>query len=450
MKYTDRVKTQLNLLKSKYAGMLPSEIGLDGKVYNGEREKRFKRVYRNIDAPGGSTYYWDQPLFSVAYMLGGEYAAFADNAFQEFLSKCLAENGMFLWGNHYYYHEEKHCVVKFIGEEDPVRCERSENGNMHELRPLMPNLDIFWKNDRKVTERYLRNLLHMHMVSTETGEFNRHADEKTGYAFLESGGILAEIACWLYKKTGDEALLDLAQKITTFSYGFRNEKTGLIENCPTMKRWDKYYATTETAHWAVSLLHCFSLTGQENFYHIAESAVSSYIKYGYDKESRKIYGCIRVTDGKPYEEKERETIYIPDKYSSPWQSYFPTHDYLFSLAEACILLWKYNKKPVFLFIAKEIAAQVRNEYRQKTFADNYGRAIQLMCDLYQAVEEESYLVFAKEIADFALKVLSGGVILKGHPDKVSCAAVDGVGILMEGLLILDNLLDGSRKGSEEI
>jgi hypothetical protein len=69
-----------------------------------------QRVYRSIGAPRGSTLYWDQPMIASAHALSEltgdpQYAQAADRYVDDFLSRCVAQNGMFRWGNHQYYPE---------------------------------------------------------------------------------------------------------------------------------------------------------------------------------------------------------------------------------------------------------------------------------------------------------------------------------------------------------
>ncbi len=107
-----------------------------GRYPDGEHVPR--RVYRLIGAPRGSTLYWDQPMVASAYALSQatgdpEYARAADNYVEAFLSCCVAENGMFQWGNHIYYDVREQRVASF-------------NGGHHELRPILPAWDVFWRH----------------------------------------------------------------------------------------------------------------------------------------------------------------------------------------------------------------------------------------------------------------------------------------------------------------
>ena len=93
-----------------------------------------QRVYRLIGAPRGSTFYWDQPMVVAANLLteltgNPEYVQSADLYVEAFLSQCVAENGMFRWGNHAYYDVFSHripCVRVRHGLGDVFRPGPSE------------------------------------------------------------------------------------------------------------------------------------------------------------------------------------------------------------------------------------------------------------------------------------------------------------------------------------
>ena len=142
-----------------------------------------KRVYRLIGAPRGSTLYWDQPLVVAAYGLTDltgkpQYAQSADRYIEAFLARCVAGNGMFQWGNHRYYDVFDNRIVAFSGGD-------------HELRPITPAWDLFWRHDPDRISAYIRTMARRHVYDPMSGGFNRHDDGKKGHAFLEAGGILA-------------------------------------------------------------------------------------------------------------------------------------------------------------------------------------------------------------------------------------------------------------------
>ena len=138
------------------------------------------RVYRLIGAPNGSTLYWDQPLvvaaFEVSRLTGdGRYAKGAEAYTKAFL-ECCVKDDMFEWGNHKYYDVMKDEVIGF-------------SGSYHELRPITPAWELFWRYGRGRCERYIRKMCELHVFDKETGGFNRHDNQKREHAFIEAGGI---------------------------------------------------------------------------------------------------------------------------------------------------------------------------------------------------------------------------------------------------------------------
>ena len=153
------------------------------------------RIYldRFIDAPYGSALYWDLPSLVVMYNLAKragrkEFIVYADNYLRSFLEKCVAKNGVFLWGNYYYYDAFIDKTVRFGNKPVPIDID-SETGDLHEMRPIAPAWDVFWKINPEATEKQIRQSAKNHLANSITGQFNRHADGKGRHAFLEAGGI---------------------------------------------------------------------------------------------------------------------------------------------------------------------------------------------------------------------------------------------------------------------
>ena len=108
--------------------------------------------------------------------------------------------------------------MKFKSSETPKPVDFStEMGDLYEARPFAPVWDILWEIDPVLTEKHLRQTIKGHIVDIETGEFNRHADGERGYAFIEYGGLLCYSLAWLYKKTWDTSLLEMADMIVNYT-----------------------------------------------------------------------------------------------------------------------------------------------------------------------------------------------------------------------------------------
>ena len=404
-----------------------------------------KRVYRNIDAPKGCSLYWDQPSIVAARNLSkltgdARYAQASDAYVEAFLDRCVAGNGMFLWGNHYYYDAYRDLILWFKGEEAPQPVDMSaEDGRLHEIRPFSPAWETFWRISPEATERAIRQLGQQHLFDPAVGGFNRHADGRRSHAFLEAGGVLAETLAWLSAKGGDRALAEMALRMARFSWGHRGPETNLVENSPVFDRWDKYVCTTEVGLWAGSLLRAADLTGVAEFEAIARQAVAAYLERGYDAEAGRYFGRLRVADGTP-ERGARVTPYQPDVHADLWNALFPTHDYPMSLAESCLSLYQRTTGDLFLEGVRRWIRIIEEEIPARggrgAYAEHYGRCIHFLCGAARALDGESIWDLARIVADEAISVLYQEGMFRGHPGEDRYDAVDGVGFLMLGLLYL--------------
>ncbi len=403
-----------------------------------------KRVYRNIDAPGGCSLYWDQPSVVAAHRLAREcgddgLARAADAYVAAFLRRCVGTTGLFLWGNHYFYDARRGCVVWFADEEDPQPVDaRLCDGSWHEVRPLMPAWETFWRVSPAATEACIRAMCRWHLVD-DSGDFNRHADKRSSHAFLEAGGILAESFCWLGRQVADSSLVEQALSIARFSFRHRHPETGLLPVSPMLERWDKHCCTSEVGHWALSMLHCADYTDRSEFAQMAEAAVRAYLRYAYDGGAGKYLGRVRITDGAALREP-LATPYAPGEFSDLWQPLFPTHDYPAHLAGACLALWRRTGDPFYrqavLSWPPLVAASTPRRTRRIGYAEHYGRWIGFLAEAGRTLGNEKLLQQARDLADEAIGQLWAGRLFRGHSGEDRYDAVDGVGILALGLMDL--------------
>ncbi len=411
-----------------------------------------QRAYldRFVDAPKGSTLYWDMPSVTAAFALtetsGTEwYRQKAEDYVRAFLDRCIAENGIFLWGNHYYYDAYRDSTMKFGSQPVPVDFS-SEVGNLHEIRPIMPAWDIFWKIDPEATEKEIRLSTLAHMVDTLSGEFNRHADGLHQHAFLEAGASLVYGLAWLYAKTADQHLLEQADRIVQYSYTNRNLQTGLLENNPTSTRWDKVTATSEVGLWTALLLKAAEFaddTYRTKWEGIAEQALSNYLGFAYDPAAANYYGMLNIADGKPiFREAGDNYPYKPTDYSDLWIPLFPTHNYPFSLAESCLMLYRRTGKAFYLQHVQQWAALIRESlparHGQGAYAEHYGRAIFFLLNCADQLDDPEYKALAEKVGREASDVLFAHGMFRSHPGEYRYDAVDGVGILSLALLWLES------------
>lgn len=400
------------------------------------------RVYRDISAPRGSNLYWDQPLLVAAYHLSNQtedsrYADAADRYIEDFLQRCISpQNGLFLWGNHFYYDVCTDEVVCF-------------SGPAHETRPLPCAWELFWKVDAKSTEHAIRRMAQQHIKDPDTGLFDRHGSVtattnpsleecKNAHPFLEAGGVLVASLCWLSHKTGDSSLYDLALKCAKYSFSHRSDITGLVRNQPNFHRWDYEVSTTEIGLWAGCLLQGAI---NDDLVTMAHESVRVWLRFGYEEKEQRFLGSINVRDGSSA--PIPETQYAPSVYADLWEPLFPTHNYPMPMAESCLLLWKQTQDPLYVeaihrwvtYIAQNLPAN----NGAGAYADQYGRAIHFLCAAGHCLSESSWLVLAKDIAAEAIEHLycTQAGIFRSHPQENRCDAVDGLGMLFLALFYLE-------------
>jgi hypothetical protein len=417
-----------------------------------------QRVYREIAAPRGSSIYWDQPEMVAAYSMSTitadpRFRNAVDAYVRDFLARGIDENGLWEWGNHRYYDAFTDKPVHF-------------SGGPHEIRPLTPAWDIFWKLAPEATEREIRVTGKRHLFDPAIGGFNRHDDGKKGDAFLEAGGVLIESLCWLSKKTKDRSLVDDAMRIARFSFGFRNNRTGLVENQPTQVRWDKFVSTTEVGLWAGDLLRASDLSNQPEFFRMADEAMTPYLHYGYDPHAGEFYGQVNIEDGKPpvikppdnssgkldmnYRHKADGSNApdaggdYPARYANIWNAQFPSHDYPMAFAEACVELYRRTKAPRYREAVERWAGVVKRHPAPTTardgkgaYAEMFGRAIYFLADAGVTLSQPEYTAEARELAGAAVDILFAHGMFRSHAGEDRYDAVDGVGYLLLALIFLE-------------
>jgi len=424
-----------------------------------------RRHYRAIDAPRGCSLYWDQPSAVAAQALSRltgdhRYADAVDAYVSAFLERCVARNGVFLWGNHYYWDAFQGQTLKFRGEEPPQPVDfPSEDGDYHETRPIPPSWEVFWRVSPEKTEQEIRAFAHQSLFDADHGAFNRHSDRRKGCAFLESGGILVESLAWLFRKTGDRSLLELADRIVGFSFARRDQTTGLLENNPTVERWDKSASTTEIGLWGGCLLRAAEWTGEAGDWPAkAGAAVSAYLKHGYDASAKKYWGRLRVADGTPVlgagvtdHDSALSAKHQPGDHSEIWRPLFPAHDYPMPFAECCLSLYELTEEERYRLACERWIQQIEDSLPARegegAYAEHYGRGIHFLWRYSNVVGEQKALDLARRVARDAVEVLFDEGMFRGHPGEHRYDAVDGVGYLLLALIAVETGQEPDLMGS---
>jgi hypothetical protein len=417
-----------------------------------------QRAYlnRSVDAPRGATLYWDMPSIVAAVNLSkitknDFYRNSATAYMKDFMKYCIADNGVFLWGNHYFYDAYVDSTMKFYSKPYAVDF-KTEDGHLHEARPLIPAWQALWNVNPEVTKKEILVSTEQHLVDRATGEFNRHADKKSDHAFTEAGGTLIYTMAWLYNKTKNPEHQAIADIIADFSFNNRNKDTGLIPNSPMHDRWDKYVSTSEVGLWSACLLEAAQWADREHaakWNTMAEEAITAWLKYGYDEEKQRYYGMLNLTDGKPVWRTD-DYPYKPQNYSDIWEPLFPTHNYPISFGESCLMLYKRTGKPQFRQAVDRWVNIIREELPARkgrgAYAEHYGRAIYFLLNCHEQLGDKAYRDLAVTVANEAVDKLWAQGMFRSHPEEDRYDAVDGIGVLSLSLMWLDTGKKPDRMG----
>ncbi len=404
------------------------------------------RVYldRSVDAPGGATLYWSLPDIAACVDLSQKYGykeleASARSYVKAYLERCTAKNGVILWGNHYYYDVISDHAVKFKSSESPRPVDfNNELGDLHELRPLLPPWELLFDWFPQEIENHIRKSSLKHVADYKTGEFNRHANQSSEYAFLESGSIIVNSLAFLYSKTEDNSLLELADLILRYSFDNRNPKTGLVINSPSKERWDQHTSTTEIGLWSLNILKARQYvpdsTGNQ-WLQMVEAAMEPWLINGFDEQANMYYGSLNVLTGE-HIRKSNDYPYQPQTYADIWNPLFPTHNYPLQFAESCLLLSEITGKEIYKIGADRWIATIKSQlksniYAGPKYAENYARIIHFLNGYDQKYGDDWARSKAMELTKEAINLfyVDRLKMFKSHTDEMRYDCVDGVGLL---------------------
>jgi hypothetical protein len=403
------------------------------------------RIYldRSADAPYGSSLYWNLPDVAAAVTLAkctGNYKFnnSANSYVGDYLKRNTAQNGVILWGNHYYYDVLKDHTLRFVGNEKPQSVDfNTEKGDYHEMRPILPPWELLFNWYPEAIKKHILIVSQNHLVDSISGEFNRHANGKSDYAFLESGGILINSLSWLYSKTNDEKLLKLADKILNYSYTNRNEVTGLVKNSPARERWDQKTSTTEIGLWSnfvIKALQYIPKEKKKEWLLIVENSLKPWLKYGFCKEKGMYYGALDVETGKPII-KTDSYPYKPDTFTSIWNPLIPRHDYPMQFAECCLMLYQITHNEKYRNACDQWITTINNQLperkKQLIYAENYARVCHYLLSYSNEFKDRNTKKLAVDLMDEAISALyvKEQKMFRSHSGEMRYDAVDGIGLL---------------------
>ena len=421
-----------------------------GKYPDPPPDDENQRIHHYAHAPGGVNAYWDQPHLVAAHVLSQiigdlRYAEAVDSYLRDFLQRSISYYDLFLWGDHYYYHTARGEVVMVAPRRPPEALQTHRiTGFLNELRPITPAWELFWQVDPAATERCIRAMGSYHIVDTQTGAYNHHADQQAGYNFLETGAVLVESLAWLYAKTQDTSLHERALRIATFSFDSRNQDTGLLPVASVSNRWDEHTSTTEVGLWAMAMIRAAAYTNDQTFRDMAQNAVSAYLLYGWDSETERYFGRLNTDDGTPQRDLfEGEDLIAnqPRAYSDIWNGWFPSHDYPLALAEVCCALYEHSGQHEFEIAIHRWGSIIHASLAENTppvrYAEHFGRAIHFLLRASKSFVDQPYRMWAAGLADEAIDLLFAHDMFRSNTSEDRYHAVDGMGFLLLALMELE-------------
>ena len=398
-------------------------------------DEKVRVIRRGRRAPGGSNFFHDQPTLRVAYALSElsgdrRFSDSADAYLREAMERCVKpDSGFFVWGWHTWYDAFDESF-------------KSDSGDQHETHLWLPDWERMYRLNPEAVTREVEAIWKYHVCDKTTGEYNRHGDGNRGLAFAMSGAEFIYAFIEMSRLTGDRLWTERARIVSNWHWNHRNTDTGLTVNVPEGVRFDgKFCDTAVVGLHAGQVLLSAHRNNDSVLRERALTYLSAYARYGYDTGKEGFYGMVNV-DGSPLVEWPTDGY---DQYAQPgllnlWEVYVIGYAYPLPAAQAYAHALRFEPAPEIRQAAKRWAEWIgdslpANEGRG-TYADQYGRCISFFMEMYRNTGEERYRKTAITIGRDALKHLDTGRMLKSHPDKPYWEAVDGIGLLLHGLLEL--------------
>jgi len=448
-------------------------------------------------SPGGSNMYFDQHTLKAMQEMtrrtgNPAYLKAAVDATEYLLNHTASRTTkMPTLGGHTYW-DLYLDVLEYQGKESGPEHPYYRN-DFHEFWNWPLAWDIFWMADAKSSVRYAQQIWQYHVCNKKTGETNRH-DRGHGASFTFMVGNFLEAWSWAYKQTGQQKFKDYCELITNFHWTgdiagpTRNKETNLIVASGRYADRDAHCkATSMLPIFAYHVIETGRRVQSDQMVDRGKAILQGYAKYSYDKDKGAFYASMSL-DGKPNKpdaaRKNKLVLgqaVIPIGYQAIWKPYVGYQE--LPLVSAQVYGWaasNVDKKkylPVALNWGKLIVKAWKDRYggfdswqkykkaletdpaiMQKyraggyiyqapfgLFADHYGRVIQFAVSLYNLTGDQKWQDFAVEVADAACKELETEKIFVGHVSKPDLYEnSDGVGILLYGLLQLQNSLEGNK------
>ncbi len=424
-------------------------------------DEQWRVTRRERRNPAGSNLLTDQQLLKTMYWLSlaisdEKYVNFAHSYIDYYLKNLIDEKGFFWWGWHRHYDVYK-------DEED------GHAGNPHEIHAINTiDWEMLWAVDSLAVRKEIEAIWKWHVINKTTGEINRHGDGEPGCDFSISAGAYIEAFVFMYTKTAESEWLNRARLLANYYWSLRNKNTNLFPERPNAgeERFDgSSFVTAITGPYCHSLLRAYELTRENIFKDQAAAYLKAYAKYGFDKESGRFRGALKL-DGRAIpgpRVSEGYGQYEPRGNLDLWEPYVAGYQYAIYTAQAYAYAYQLTKDKVFLETAQRFAKWIGKtppatieseatwyqEYttgpgRQGTYAGKYGRTISFYLHMYVLSGENQYLDRARTMASVAIEKLYHKGLFRGHPAKPYYEAMDGVGYLLYSFLELDIVLNNPK------
>jgi len=475
--YTARVQGCIEILMDagtdRYGGtqtpVLASILDVESRTcpeYPQALDEEWRVVRRGRRNPAGANLLSDNSLLRTMVLLSRitgihRYGDFARNYAEYYMTHFVDEKGFFWWGWH------RH-VDLYMDRMD------GHDGNPHEIHAInCIDWDWLWAVNEEAVVREIEAIWQWHVINKKTGEINRHGDGQPGCDFSMSAGAFIEAFAFLFARTADTKWLDRALLLEDYFWARRDQGTGLFPDRPNagIDRFDgRSFLTSITGLYCHSLLKAFRLTNETVFRDHAITILRAYAELGYDNETGKFWGALRL-DGTPYlgpRILEGYAMYEPRGHLDLWSPYSAGYQHSIYTAQIYAYAYELTGDSVLLSAAERFAdwmkrtppgsietpstwysAYSEGPGREGTHAGKYGRSISFLLHLCLATGEQGYLAHGRALADTAVEKLSHDGLFRGHPAKPYYEAMDGVGYLLYALLQLDQILERPEVGLYE-
>lgn len=420
-----------------------------------ELDERFRVTRRGRRGPSGGNLYADLPTIAAIVRLSratgdDRYRHFAAKSANHTMTELVDDKGLFWWGWHRHYDARRDVMT-------------GHAGNHHEIHVQRVGWPFLWEVNPRAVRRQIEAIWQWHVIDKTTGEVNRHGDGNRGCDFAMSAGEMIAAFAFLHTKTNDAKWLDRAKLLAGYYWERRNEQTNLIANRPNagMDRFDgSHFDTSITGFLCRGLLDAHEYTGDPVFCEHALAYLQAYAKLGYDAESGKYWGCLKL-DGTS--EPGPRVVgsyaqYEPRGHIDLWQPYAAGYEHPIHTALIYARAYEVTGDELMLEAAKRWAESIRaglpatsclkktwyGGYAEQwaphgTYAGKYGRTISFFCHMRRLTKDEQYGRLAQEVATEAISRLYYQGMFRGHPAKPYYESIDDVGDLLMGLLELHEL-----------